>query len=68
MAMTNTVQPIHYPERNGKPIGETDVHIDVLHLPARSAARLFPRATTGLLGREHAAVLRGGKPRGMCIA
>jgi Uma2 family endonuclease len=24
------VQPIHYPERDGKPMAETDVHIDVL--------------------------------------
>jgi Uma2 family endonuclease len=31
MATTSpTVQPIHYPESDGKPMGETDVHIDVL--------------------------------------
>jgi Uma2 family endonuclease len=28
--ITTTVQPIHYPERDGKPMAETDVHIDVL--------------------------------------
>jgi hypothetical protein len=28
--ITTAVQPIHYPERNGKPMAETDVHIDVL--------------------------------------
>jgi Uma2 family endonuclease len=28
--ITTAVQPIHYPERDGKPIAETDVHIDVL--------------------------------------
>jgi Uma2 family endonuclease len=27
---TTAVQPIHYPERDGKPMAETDVHIDVL--------------------------------------
>jgi Uma2 family endonuclease len=28
--ITTAVQPIHYPERDGKPMAETDVHIDVL--------------------------------------
>ena len=28
--ITTAVQPIHYPERDGKPLAETDVHIDVL--------------------------------------
>src|SRR5262247_2145283 len=28
--ITTTVQPIYYPERDGKPMAETDVHIDVL--------------------------------------
>ena len=27
---TTTAQPIHYPESDGKPMGETDVHIDAL--------------------------------------
>jgi Uma2 family endonuclease len=28
--ITTAVQPIHYPESDGKPMAETDVHIDVL--------------------------------------
>jgi Uma2 family endonuclease len=28
--ITTAVQPIYYPERDGKPMAETDVHIDVL--------------------------------------
>jgi Uma2 family endonuclease len=28
--ISTAVQPIHYPERDGKPMAETDVHIDVL--------------------------------------
>jgi hypothetical protein len=28
--ITTAVQPIHYPERDGKLLAETDVHIDVL--------------------------------------
>ena len=28
--ITTAVQPIHYPKRDGKPMAETDVHIDVL--------------------------------------
>ena len=28
--ITTAAQPIHYPERDGKPMAETDVHIDVL--------------------------------------
>ena len=29
-ATTATQKPIHYPESDGKPMGETDVHIDAL--------------------------------------
>jgi hypothetical protein len=29
-AITTTPTPIHYPESDGKPMGETDVHIDAL--------------------------------------
>jgi len=29
-SITTAVQPIHYPKRDGKPMAETDVHIDVL--------------------------------------
>ena len=29
-AITTAEKPIHYPERDGKPMGETDVHIDAL--------------------------------------
>jgi hypothetical protein len=28
--ITTAGQPIHYPERDGKPMAETDVHSDVL--------------------------------------
>ena len=29
-AISTTQKPIHYPETDGKPMAETDVHIDVL--------------------------------------
>jgi hypothetical protein len=28
--ITTTAPPVHYPESDGKPMGETDVHIDAL--------------------------------------
>jgi hypothetical protein len=39
--ITTAVQPIHYPERDGKPMAETDVHIDVL-IYLREALKLLP--------------------------
>ena len=40
---TTAVQPIHYPESDGKPMGETDVHIDVL-IYVREALKDYFRA------------------------
>jgi Uma2 family endonuclease len=41
--ITTTVRPIHYPESDGKPMGETDVHIDVL-IYLREALKDYFRA------------------------
>ena len=41
--ISTAVQPIHYPERDGKPMAETDVHIDVL-IYLREALRDFFRS------------------------
>ena len=64
---TITAKQIHYPESDGKPTGETDVHNDGM-INLREALRTTFEISRGIRGREYVAVLRRGEPRGLCSA
>ena len=66
--ITTAVQPIHYPERDGKPMAETDVHIDVLIYLREALRDYFRNEPQVYVAGNMLLYYEEGNPCGLCGA